>query len=489
MGSAATDKLLPESGKEEEEEEEKQLGKRLWVESKKLWIVAGPATLTRASMFGVFIISQAFTGHLGNTEMAALSVVFQLLTRFSIGILMGMSSGLETLCGQAYGAKQYHMLGIYLQRSWLVETAVFLLLIPIFIFSAPIFRLLGQTEEISLMANVISLWYIPIIFSYVFLYTLQMYLQTQSKNMIITWLSAVTLILHGFCSWILVDKLGLGIPGVMISMNIASWVPIVGQLIFVFYGGCPQTWTGFSLHAFAELWPVFKLSISSGVMLCLELWYNSMLILFTGHTQDAQIIIDALSICLNINGWELMFSFGFLAAASVRVSNELGRGSAKAAIFAIKVVVATSITVEAVLWILVLAFRHIVSYIFSSSVEVADEFSDLSLLLAFTLILNSIQPVLSGVAVGAGWQVIVAYVNIICYYCIGLPIGLLLYYVGHLDVKGIWIGMIIGTFIQTFVLLYYVYKTDWDKQVAIAKERVNRWVLPAPDEKENDSSI
>lgn len=33
---------------------------------------------------------------------------------------LGMASALETLCGQAYGAKQYHMLGIYLQRSWLV---------------------------------------------------------------------------------------------------------------------------------------------------------------------------------------------------------------------------------------------------------------------------------------------------------------------------------------------------------------------------------
>ncbi|XP_043687923.1 protein DETOXIFICATION 21-like [Telopea speciosissima] len=440
-------------------------------------------------MFGVFIISQVFMGHIGNTELAALSLVFQILTRFSFGILMGMSSGLETLCGQAFGAKQYHMLGIYLQRSWLVESGFFLLLIPLFIFSAPIFKLLGQTDEISEMANIISLWYIPIIFSYVFLYTLQMYLQTQSKNIIITWLSAITLIFHGFCSWILVSKMGLGIAGVMISMNIASWVPIIGQLTFIFCGGCPKTWTGFTMHAFSELWPVLKLSISSGVMLCLELWYNSVLVLFTGNTKDAEVTIDALSICLNINGFELMLSFGFLAAASVRVSNELGRGSAKAAKFAIKMVLVTSIIVEAVLWVSVLVFRYQVSYIFSSSEEVAEEFSDLCMLLTFNLILNSIQPVLSGVAVGAGWQSKVAYINIICYYCIGLPLGLLLYYVANLNVKGMWMGMIGGIVIQTLVLLYYVYKTDWDNQVSIAKARVSRWVLPSPDEEENDSSI
>jgi Na+-driven multidrug efflux pump len=33
---------------------------------------------------------------------------------------LGMASALETLCGQSYGAKQYHMLGIYLQRSWII---------------------------------------------------------------------------------------------------------------------------------------------------------------------------------------------------------------------------------------------------------------------------------------------------------------------------------------------------------------------------------
>lgn len=34
----------------------------------------------------------------------------------------------------------------------------------------------------------------------------------------------------------------------------------------------------------------------------------------------------------------------------------------------------------------------------------------------------------TGVAVGAGWQAVVAYVNIVCYYVFGIPFGLLLGY-------------------------------------------------------------
>ncbi|KAK1279588.1 Protein TRANSPARENT TESTA 12 [Acorus gramineus] len=450
---------------QETHEAEESLVRKVWTESKKLWVVAGPAIFTRITMFGLFVISQAFIGHIGNTEMAALSLVFHILGRFSIGILMGMSSGLETLCGQAFGAKQYHMLGIYLQRSWLVELGVSVLIIPLFIFSAPILQSLGQTKDISQMANIISIWYIPILVSYVFSFTLQMYLQTQSKNMIITWLAAASLAVHAIGSWVLSTKAHLGLAGVMVSMIVSNWIPVVGQLVFVFYGGCPKTWTGFSVQAFFDLWPVIKLSLSSGVMLCLEIWYNAALILLTGTMDDAETSINALSVCLNINGWELMLSFGFLAAAGVRVSNELGKGSSKAAKFAIVVVVCTSLAIGIVIWALVLVFRHRVSYIFSDSAEVANATSHLSVLLAFSLLLNSVQPVLSGVAVGAGWQGTVAYVNLICYYIVGLPLGILFGFVGGYKVKGIWLGMICGTAVQTLVLSFLTWRTDWEKQV------------------------
>lgn len=41
----------------------------------------------------------------------------------------------------------------------------------------------------------------------------------------------------------------------------------------------------------------------------------------------------------------------------------------------------------------------------------------------------------AGVSVGAGWQSIVAYVNLSCYYLIGIPIGVVLGYYYHYGVK------------------------------------------------------
>ncbi|KAL0289719.1 UNVERIFIED_CONTAM: protein DETOXIFICATION 34 [Sesamum radiatum] len=45
-------------------------------------------------------------------------------------------------------------------------------------------------------------------------------------------------------------------------------------------------------------------------------------------------------------------------------------------------------------------------------------------LLGITMVLNSVQPVISGVAVGVGWQAPVAYINLGSYNIFGLPLAL-----------------------------------------------------------------
>ncbi|KAK4842518.1 hypothetical protein QYF36_023068 [Acer negundo] len=64
--------------------------------------------------------------------------------------------------------------------------------------------------------------------------------------------------------------------------------------------------------------------------------------------------------------------------------------------------------------------------LFSSDSEVKALVKELTPLLPLCITINNIQPVLSGVADGAGWQGVVAYVNIACYYLFGIPLGLIL---------------------------------------------------------------
>ncbi|CAL5368464.1 unnamed protein product [Camellia sinensis] len=297
----------------EEDNQDLGLTQRVLIELKKLWHIVGPSMVSRIASFSMFVITQSFAGHLGDLELAAISISSNVILGFNFGFLLGMASALETLCGQAYGAKKYQMLGIYMQRSWIVLFICGVILLPFYIFATPILKLLGQPSDIAELSGVVSIWMIPLHFSFVFQFPLQRFLQSQLKTAAIAWVSVAALAVHSLVSWWFVYKLKFGLVGVVVTLNFSWWISVFGLFAYVVLGGCPLTWTGFSIEAFSGLWEFVKLSAASGVMLCLENWYYRVLVLMTGNLQNAEIAVDALSICMNINAWEMMIPLAFFA--------------------------------------------------------------------------------------------------------------------------------------------------------------------------------
>ncbi|GMN58152.1 hypothetical protein TIFTF001_027255 [Ficus carica] len=165
---------------------------------------------------------------------------------------------------------------------------------------------------------------------------------------------------------------------------------------------------------------------------------------------------------------------------SVRVSNELGAGHPRSTAFSVIVVTVVSFIISIIAAIIVICLREVISYAFTEGEAVAAAVSDLCPLLALTLLLNGIQPVLSGVAVGCGWQTLVAYINVGCYYAVGVPLGSLLGFYFKLGAKGIWLGMIGGTVMQTLILIWITFQTDWTKEVEEATKRLSKWDKKEP---------
>jgi len=79
------------------------------------------------------------------------------------------------------------------------------------------------------------------------------------------------------------------------------------------------------------------------------------------------------------------------------VSNELGAGNPKSAAFSVIIVNIYSLITSVILAIVILACRDFLSYAFTEGKKVSAAVSDLCPLLALTLVLNGIQPVLSGI--------------------------------------------------------------------------------------------
>lgn len=445
-----------------------------WMETVKLWEIGGPIAFNILCQYGIYSITVAFCGHLGNVEISAVSVAQNVIGTFSFGFLLGMGSALETLCGQAFGAGQMHMLGIYTQRSMVILLFSSLLLLPIYIFATPVLDLLGQEHDMAVLAGKFALLSIPELFSLAVTIPTSKFLQAQSKVGVLACIGFVVLLLHALLLWLFIYVFNLGINGAALVFNITGWANAIAQFVYVVVW-CKDGWTGWSLSALNDIWAFVRLSVASAVMLFLEIWYMMSIIVLTGHLKDAVIAVGSLSICMNVDGWETMLFIGINAAISVRVSNELGLGRPRATKYSVCATVFQSLLIGILCMILVLAVRNHLAILFTNSKDLQRAVADLAWLLGITMVLNSVQPVISGVAIGGGWQGLVAYINLGSYYVFGIPLGYTLGYVANFGVVGLWGGMIAGLALQTLLLSFVLYRIDWNKEVEQSAERLRKW--------------
>jgi len=59
-----------------------------WEESKKLWYIAGPAIFSSVCRFSLGAITQTFAGHIGDLELAAVSIENSVIAGLSFGIMV-----------------------------------------------------------------------------------------------------------------------------------------------------------------------------------------------------------------------------------------------------------------------------------------------------------------------------------------------------------------------------------------------------------------
>ncbi|KAI9072996.1 hypothetical protein K1719_045029 [Acacia pycnantha] len=447
-----------------------------FIELKLLFRLAAPAIFVYIVNYAMSMSTRIFSGHLGSSELAAASLGNGGVQVFAYGLMLGMGSAVETLCGQSFGARRYEMLGVYMQRASIVLTLVGLLVSVLYIFAKPVLIFLGQSPKVAAAAAVFVHGLIPQIFAYAINFPIQKFLQAQSVVFPSAFISTATLGVHLFLNWLVVYRLSLGLLGASLVLSLSWWIIVIAQFVYIVKSNrFKHSWGGFSLQAFSGLPEFFKLSAASAVMLCLETWYFQVLVLLAGLLDNPELALDSLSICTMISGWVFMISVGFNAAISVRVGNEVGARHPKSAAFSVVVVTLISFIISVAAAIAVLSLRDVISYAFTEGEDVAAAVSDLCPLLATTLLLNGIQPVLSGVAVGCGWQALVAYINVGCYYVVGVPLGLLLGFYFKTGAKGIWSGMIGGTVLQTVILIWITLRTDWTMEVKDAEERLSKW--------------
>ncbi|KAF8040332.1 hypothetical protein BT93_B2538 [Corymbia citriodora subsp. variegata] len=301
--------------------------KTLKEETKRMGYIAGPMVAVNLSQYFLQIVSVMMVGHLGELSLSstAIAISFCAVTGFSP---FGMSSALETICGQAYGAEQYQKFSIQIHNGILCLILVCLPLSLVWIFMGKLLVLMGQDPEISLEAGRFATCLIPALFAYGTLQPLVRYFQTQSLVFPLLVSSVVTLIFHLAVCWTLVFNSSFRNLGAAIAIGLSYWLNVILLALYMKYSpSCAKTKT--RVLIFRELFPgmreFFSLAVPSAVMICLEWWSFEFLTMLSGLLPNPKLETSVLSVCLAVLATLYTIPDGL--GAAVRRRESTGRPS------------------------------------------------------------------------------------------------------------------------------------------------------------------
>ncbi|CAN0900340.1 Protein DETOXIFICATION 16 [Linum grandiflorum] len=276
-----------------------------------------------------------FVGRLGHLVSASLTTFITGLT----GYLQchGMGAALETLCGRAYGAEQYHMLGVHMQRaSFRNPLHPNFRTVVIYWPNSPIPE--AGKFHLQVSRGISSL--------------------ADSKHFAIRYSSVPDQIpadsehhvpTNDKCRCrvrsprgillVLIYSLHMGNNGACLANGVTYWTISVILMAYIkFSGSCQNTWRGFNLDCARDLMSFLKLGVPSGLMTCLEFWSYQVFIILAGLFPNPQLETSMILISLNTSALVFRIPMSLGSAISTRVSKELGAGKPKAARLAVRIV-------------------------------------------------------------------------------------------------------------------------------------------------------
>ena len=417
-------------------------------------------------------MSIAFVGQLGAQSLSATVLGNSVFNVMGLSVMVGISQGLETLCGQAYGAKRYTALGHYLQQGLALCSLFSLGCLGAFLQAPRLLAALGQDPEIARMAGEFLVWMIPALYGDILVECLRRYLVAQNQVHVSNVGAGVSALCTPALLWLFVFRLDLRVRGAALATALAYWINALVHLCYVarFRGAHNRCWPGFSRRAFSGWRLYLGIALPATAMLCAEWWTFEILIILSGLLPSPEVALSAVGVGFQVDVLIFMPTLGFSGALSTRVSNSLGalrpRTARRAAAIATGLTVATS----AVAAIGLLASRPQVARVFSPEPEVVAATTAVLLPVAVTCFGDAWQSALAGLLRATrrtGTGAVVAFCS---YYLVGIPTAYYFAFRAGLGAPGLWWGLACASNLAMPVFCVIFSTIDWGKEAHRSKE-------------------
>ncbi|CAN6607013.1 ethionine resistance-conferring protein 1 [Trichomonascus vanleenenianus] len=421
-----------------------------------------PVSITFILQYFLSAASIFVVGHLGQKELAAISLVSVTVGVMGYAIIQGVATSLDTLAAQAYGRKDYKAVGVLVQRCAAFTFTLSIFIVFCWLNSRTLLSLVIPEKDLVEMASQCLKVYIMGLPGYIIFEMAKHFLQVQgifhASTYILVICTPINLVLNYVLVWN--QSIGLGFIGAPVAVVITDCLMAILSILYVAYVDGSKCWVPLSRECLRNWWPMMRLASAGVVMVEAEWLAFDLLTMACG--QFGTTVLAAQSVMATLCAMMFQVPLAMGITASTRIGNLIGASSADAARTACKASVRTATVLGLTnAFIMYVCGRHLARVFTSDEAVIAIVVTLLPYSSMFQLS-DAVQAITGGILRGQGRQWIGGFVNILFYYIVMLPCSLALAFVSGWGIEGLWAGMVFGLLGVCLTQLYFVDVSDWN---------------------------
>ncbi|PIA17461.1 hypothetical protein COEREDRAFT_23943, partial [Coemansia reversa NRRL 1564] len=432
-----------------------------------------PIMASTTTQLFIMVPLMSAVGQLGKIVLASMNLVSIFGGLCGVAPLSGISMALDSLCSQGHTASSdRRLLGLYLQRAFVVMTITSLVIYPLWWNSQLVYQMLGIPKDIAVVtARILRLYFFGI--GALFVHEcLKSFLFAQGIRRFAVYSNVVCLPVAWLSIWLLIsnERTSVGVMGVSLVIVISGVSLCLPTLAFTAWVDGYQSWGGWSRASLSGLGPIFRLALAGSAIGLFESLALHTIDIGVLYLDTSSMAAQAVLSSLLSGSWFL--GSGLAVVACNRIGNLLGAGMPNRALLTVYTVLGISSAVFVLLGMLLLTGRYRVAEMFTNDAEVTGILAVHIPWLAVACVIQGINMAFNGILRGQGRQSLLARIRIATFLGISIPLSAFAVLVLQWDLAGLWFGYVAGVMSSVCTQAYVVSTTNWNKEVELCQRRI-----------------
>ncbi|KAG1689429.1 hypothetical protein DVH05_002231 [Phytophthora capsici] len=459
-------------------------------EARALLALALPSALSTYCYFIVSITELSVMGHLGVNELAAVAYAQLCLDLSTLVFMQGFNGGMNSLCSQAFVAKNFHLVGEYTLLTSLLVTVACVPMVFLWSNLDTLLLRVGVVEQVGLLAGQYGrlslLWLWP---RSMFQVLSSFY---QAQNIVLPTAAFDVLMVLFNCFFAIGFTFGrfglpeLGFVGCPLGTAVAVMLRLVSYVLYMnvykqYHRQCSWRWNTLFLNK-EIVWNLLSVGMPLAAGELLENAQLSVLTFFAATIGELQ--LGTHSAMMELFYFATSPLYAVIGAAVTRIGNHLGAGQPSHALVTAKILGVCIASLTTANSVVIVSTRQYLGKIFSNDQEVITTFSQVCSLAALAYFVLSFFCYALAVLQAQARPMPLAIGMVAGAWLVGIPSA---YFMGVQDssLLGLWEGMIAGYTVTSLVSFVPAFvRPNWQEEAdkAVARSHLKEKELASPQE-------